>query len=288
MPSSLPSGSFFDIGIRTGFKVIGDYSFSYDQVETAFKGKARLIFPPTGHLIFNFFFGDNFNCQLLKANLSAGQTSYFYITGLLSRGALTTAQQGHGGGYVMKVHPVMGYHFLRMPMCELTDRQVRLSHAFDKNILQLRQLVASTSMDELDHPCLKQLFSKYLPDKSRYLHDPIYHAVNKIIARKGIIQVRALAKEFCMSERTLHRQFLQKVGLSPQAYAKIWQLCHVMELLKSKARSNLSDIAFEAGYYDVAHLARDFRNKLFVAPSKFFRGLNTSKLPYLDFPESLK
>ncbi len=288
MQSTLTSASPPEIAIRPQFKVVRDYTFSYEKVTTSFKDKVRLIFPPTGHLIFNLFFGEDFSCRFLNYNRSPGKANHLYITGLLSEGSLTTAQQGDGGGYAMKVHPVIGYHFLKIPMYELTDRQVRLSHLFDKDGIQLRNLEANDPIRDLDHPVLIRFFNKYLPDKSVYHRDPVYHAVNKIISKKGIIQVKKLAAEFYMSERTLHRQFLQKVGLSPQAYAKLWQILFALELLRSNPGTSLPHIAFEAGYYDVAHLARDFRNKLFVGPSKFYRDINPMMQSYLDFPESMK
>lgn len=288
MQSSLTSGSLFDMRIRTGFKVVRDYTFSYDKVETSFTDKVRFIFPPTGHLIFNLFFGDNFMLRFLNYDHSEGAPNHLYITGLLSQGSLTTAQQGGGGGYAMKIHPVVGYHFLKIPMYELTDRMVRLSHIFGREGRQLRRTEANRPLVTIDHIDLKQFFHKYLPEKSVYLRDPIYHAVNKILQKKGAVQVKKLAAEFCMSERTLHRQFLQKVGLSPQAYAKIWQLLFALELLGNNPRAKLPDIAFKAGYYDVAHLARDFRNKLFVPPSEFYRDINPMLQSYLNFPDSLK
>ncbi|HRP57131.1 helix-turn-helix domain-containing protein [Agriterribacter sp.] len=284
-PDSDPS---YDLKIHAGFKVVRDYSFSFDKVEISFKDMVRFIFPSTGYLIFNLFFGDDFTLRFLNYDLSEDLPHHLYITGLLSRGMLITGQQGTGGGYAMKIHPVIGYHFLRIPMYQLTDRQVRLSHIFDREGRPLRQLEANASARTLNDPGVKGFFSKYLPDKSVYLRDPVYHAVNKIISKKGIIQVKKLATECCMSERTLHRQFLLKVGLSPQSYAKIWQLHFTMELLKNNPGAKLQGIAFKAGYYDVAHLARDFREKLFVPPSQFYRDVNPMMQSYLDFPDSLQ
>lgn len=173
-------------------------------------------------------------------------------------------------------------------MYELTNRQVRFSYLFDQKGQSLRCLEANDPLQTIDHPVLLRFPCNYLPDKSVYRGDPIYHAVNHIIARKGLISVRDLARQCYMNERPLRRQFLLKVGLSPQAYAKIWQLLDAMELLRYKRRRSLSDVAFDAGYYDVAHLARDFRNKLSVPPSKFYHDINALLQSYLDFPDFLK
>lgn len=151
MESSISSGPSLGLRIGTGCQVVRAYTFSYDKVESSFKDQVRFIFPPTGHLIFNLFFGEGFSCRLLNYNHSPGKANHLYITGLLSRGSLITTQQGNGGGYAMKVHPVMGYHFLKIPMYELTDRQVRITHVFGKNGLPLRKLEANEAIQALDH-----------------------------------------------------------------------------------------------------------------------------------------
>jgi hypothetical protein len=39
-----------------------------------------------------------------------------YLTGLFSKISLLVSQIGQGGGFAMKVHPAIGYHFLIMPI----------------------------------------------------------------------------------------------------------------------------------------------------------------------------
>jgi AraC-like DNA-binding protein len=82
--------------------------------------------------------------------------------------------------------------------------------------------------------------------------------------------------------RTLNGYFLAKVDL-PKAYAKIWQWQHVTHLLQTEPRLSLEDLAIKAGYYDVAHLVRDFKTKLPQTPMQFQQELNPLIQDYLKF-----
>jgi transcriptional regulator GlxA family with amidase domain len=82
-----------------------------------------------------------------------------------------------------------------------------------------------------------------------------------------LISVKILAEQYFMSRRTLNRQFRLKVGVSPKAYAKIWQIEYAMELFQMNPKVSLAEIAFKAMYHDMAHLARDFRAKVALPPS---------------------
>ena len=166
----------------------------------------------------------------------------------------------------MKVHPVVGYHFLKIPMYELLNRQVRICQILDSRGRMLEKTELETEITSFDDPHVNHFFENTLPPKTSHQNDPIFHAVNRIINQKGIVSIKKLANQCFMSRRTLNRQFQLKVGLSPKAYAKIWQVQYVMELIRRNPKANLTEIAFKAGYYDVAHLARDFSTNVALSP----------------------
>lgn len=269
-------------------KKIRDYTFMYSVLDISVRDRFDTVFPRIGYLIFTFLTDGDFESHFLNYDRSVTRSNHMYISGLLSKSSLLVRQFGNGDGYAMKVHPVIGYHFLKIPMHELTDRQIRVCHLIDKHGRFLEKLEADYKIDSFDHPHVKKFFLDALPPKSAYINDPIYHAVNLIAGRRGRISVKKLARWFHMSKRTLRRQFLLKVGLSPQAYAKIWQIQYAMELIQLNPKSSLSKIAYQAGYYDVAHLARDFKTRVSLPPSKFYQDINPLSQNYLDAPESLK
>jgi AraC-like DNA-binding protein len=269
-------------------KRIRNYTFHYSELAIKIPGTLEVTFPRVGYLVLYFMSGNNFAMRFLNYHQSPSLLHRFYINGLFSEGSLAIQQSGTGAGYAIKVHPVIGYYLLNFPLSELTDRQMLLSEALGKNGQLVYELEADLLLRPLENACLRQLFERILPDKSVYRNDPIFHCVNQIIRRKGQVSVVELSKYFSMSERTLRRQFLLKVGLSPQAYAKIWQLQHVMALLQKKPSATLDEIAFRTGYYDVAHLSRDFRQKISFTPSELPQRLNGINKDYLQFPSSIR
>lgn len=285
---SIPSEPEVKINFGAGSTLIRDYTFVYSVLDIAVQRSFSTVFPRSGYLIFSFITGNDFESHFMNYDGSVTRPNHMYICGLLSKSSLLVKQLGTGGGYAMKVHPVIGYHFLKTPMHELTDRQIRICHMVYNRGRTLENLEADYEIDSFDHPRVKQFFIDALPPKETFINDPIYHAVNLIANHRGQISVEKLAGLFHMSKRTLRRQFLLKVGLSPQAYAKIWQVQYAMELIMQNPKSSLPHIAFKAGYYDVAHLARDFRNRVSLSPSELHQDINPLSQNYFDALSSLQ
>jgi AraC-like DNA-binding protein len=60
------------------------------------------------------------------------------------------------------------------------------------------------------------------------------------------------------------------VGLPPKTLARIFRFDRAVSLLAQRD-ARLADVAFECGYYDQAHLNRDFRGFAGTSPASFAR-----------------
>jgi AraC-like DNA-binding protein len=274
--------------LSNGYRKIRDYDLSYSILDIRANDFFCTVFPRTGFLIFSFITGTSFRSEFVNYDRSVTVPNHMYIAGLFSKSSLLVSQIGQGGGFAMKVHPVVGYHFLRMPLYELTDRQIRICFLLQKYGQFLEKVEANHEISSMDHPLVRKFFIDALPPKSAYLSDPVFHAVNDIISSNGRIEVQKLARSYYMSERTLNRQFLVKVGLSAQAYAKIWQIQYALELIQANPTMRITQVAYEAGYYDVAHMVRDFNNKVSFAPSAFHKDINPLSGQYLSARSSFQ
>jgi transcriptional regulator GlxA family with amidase domain len=79
--------------------------------------------------------------------------------------------------------------------------------------------------------------------------------------------VSDLAAEFALSPRTLQRLFADHVGTSPKQVLQRFRRQQTADLLTYENDVSLARIAAEMGYFDQAHLARDFRTTLGRSPS---------------------
>ncbi|WP_447648393.1 helix-turn-helix domain-containing protein [Microbacterium forte] len=81
--------------------------------------------------------------------------------------------------------------------------------------------------------------------------------------------VEEAATRLAVSLRTLQRLAHRHVGVSPAAMIRRRRLQEAAEHLRLHPSVDLADLAADLGYADHAHLTRDFRNVLGIAPRAY-------------------
>lgn len=85
-------------------------------------------------------------------------------------------------------------------------------------------------------------------------------AVRAIHRTRGRASVDRIAAAVAMSRRRLERLFRRETALTPKQYIRIVRLNGLLRSLEGDARERLVDLAIDAGYFDQAHMARDFKS----------------------------
>jgi len=83
--------------------------------------------------------------------------------------------------------------------------------------------------------------------------------------------VGAAAGALGVSTRHLERRFKARVGMSPKHFARIARFQRVFRAVE-EGGAGWVDAAAECGYYDQAHLIRDFRDLAGEAPAHLMAG----------------
>jgi AraC-like DNA-binding protein len=154
-------------------------------------------------------------------------------------------------------HPHTASQLLKIPMCELTDTaavslddiSARLFRKFDR-IQELRSPLEW--FPALDHiiPSLAQ---------NRIADDRLLPAALRELEESGgRIKITAVADHVGLSSRQFERRFTQAVGITPKLFCRIQRFQRVFPMLETGS-SRWADAAVQCGYYDQAHLIRDFR-----------------------------
>lgn len=85
------------------------------------------------------------------------------------------------------------------------------------------------------------------------------HAQRRIADSHGQIRVRTLCSELDVSRKHLNVLFARHVGLSPKRYARLVRFHRLCRRLEREPDARWSALAFDLGFSDQAHLARESR-----------------------------
>ena len=95
------------------------------------------------------------------------------------------------------------------------------------------------------------------------------HAWSALQASGGRIEIGALAQELGWSRTHLIRRFTDQFGLPPKRTARILRFDCAVRLLRSGTAESWTALALDCGYYDQAHMIRDFQRFAGSAPEDF-------------------
>ncbi len=135
---------------------------------------------------------------------------------------------------------------------------------------------------EHTNPRLAELVSKVLLIDGREVQSPfmvpeVWSSGNDLISRISekveatlpeVLGVGALAREFCMSERTLSRHVHKATGKTTVALIQSVRLRHARRLLES-SRLTVEQVALAVGYQDATSLRKAMRQRIGANPSRF-------------------
>lgn len=84
--------------------------------------------------------------------------------------------------------------------------------------------------------------------------------------------VREVAQAMSMSPRTLRQVFGDATGLSPKRFASIQRLKRLTLSVASRGDVDWARLADQCGYFDQAHMNRDFRKLTGLTPTSYAAG----------------
>jgi len=170
----------------------------------------------------------------------------------------------------LKFTPLGAYRLLGLPMSELTNRVVDLTD-LGLGSLAERLATAAAPFEALDDVLLARAAAGPEPAGEvewvwRRLHDS-----------GGNAAIGALAAEVGWSRRHLVNRFREQVGLPPKTVARVVRFEELLRRLTTGGRA--AEIAAACGYYDQAHMNRDFREFAGTTPTEYL-----ARFPSVQYP----
>lgn len=210
------------------------------------------------------------------------------VGGLHTAPALIT-HDGRQSGIQLGVTPLGARALLGVPAGELAQIDLHGADVLGPLASELRERVrAATTWPKrfavLDETLMRQANAH---DRATWMRPEVAHVWQALLAARGEVAISGLAEETGWTSRYLGARFRAETGLSPKEAARVVRFDRARRLLQRRVSSGgppaLADLAAACGYYDQAHLAREFRGLAGCPPSRWlaeeFRNVQAGPRP---------
>jgi AraC-like DNA-binding protein len=174
----------------------------------------------------------------------------------------------------VRFRPGLARQFLLAPPVELTGRLEPLEQLWGRRARELEsRLSGSPSAEERTRLLLSALLHNDAPVDSP---GAIGRAMESIAAAHGVLDLDWAAAQANLSARQFRRRCLEESGLTPKHLCRVLRFRRSLELAASR-RLSWAAIAAETGYFDQAHLIRDFREFTGKTPMAVFSNTGNAR-----------
>ena len=196
-----------------------------------------------------------------------------FVAGLGDRCAVVE-HEGEMRGLPVDLSPLAARRIFGVPMHELARRVVTLEDAIGREapLLEERLFEAVHWSDRFE------LVEAALATRLEAVEAPppdVDWAWRRLESARGRIRVAQLAKEIGCSRKHLAARFRDHVGLPPKLVARVLRFREAGDRMLASPHSTITEVAAECGYYDHAHLDRDFRDFAGTTPTAYAADLRT-------------
>ncbi|HEX3961515.1 MAG TPA: helix-turn-helix domain-containing protein [Trebonia sp.] len=195
-------------------------------------------------------------------------THVFLLGGLHTTPALIT-HEGSQSGIQLALTPLGARALLGLPAAELASIDVEAADVLGRLAGEVRERVVAAPDWAGRFAVLEELLAGRAraggeASGSAPVKPEVGYAWRRLRETRGAVGVADLAAETGWSARYLGEQFRAEMGLSPKAAARMIRFDRARRCLLGRQaagdRVMLAELAVECGYYDQAHMARDFRD----------------------------
>ncbi|OLE21708.1 MAG: hypothetical protein AUG44_26830 [Actinobacteria bacterium 13_1_20CM_3_71_11] len=196
-----------------------------------------------------------------------------FVAGLHER-PVRTEHPGRQYGIQLDLPPLTAYALLGHPPGELGNAVVGLDDLLGRDARGLVEALAEAPGWASRFALLDRALTERL-DRGPRAAPEVGWAWRQLCRTGGRIGVAELAAGTGWSHRHLATRFRQQVGLSPKAFGRVLRFQRAVGLLGAPTRRTLAEIAATCGYFDQAHLNRDFRELAGATPTALRAEVNS-------------
>jgi AraC-like DNA-binding protein len=195
------------------------------------------------------------------------------LVGGLHTSPALIAYDGRQSGIQLAVTPLGARALLNLPAGDLAGIDVHGSEIFGRLAGQVQDRLREATSWAERFAFLEAWLTGRLrqADERAGISAEVGHTWARLTASGGTVPVSELVAETGWSDRYLRRRFRLETGLGPKEAARVIRFDRARRRLQQRAHAGqpleLAEIAASGGYFDQAHLNREFRELAGCAPT---------------------
>ncbi|WP_280233300.1 AraC family transcriptional regulator [Nocardia cyriacigeorgica] len=236
---------------------------------------------PSRHMTFIVAIGPTIDV-VTQTDAAQAPADYRCVLSGLQQGPAAIAHDGNQEGVAIELTPLGCRALFGMPAGELWNISVELADVTGPVAGQLaEELNLSPEWPRRFEACDRVLTRLAHPD--RVVAPELSWAWRAVVGSGGTLPVAPLAERIGWSRQHLTRRFGTEFGLSPKLAARIARFDRAKAMLaRTPSFVSIAQIAATCGYYDQAHLNRDFAELAGCSPTMWL----AEEIPSVQDPDT--
>jgi len=190
-----------------------------------------------------------------------------FVAGMHAAPSLVHAGDTAWACIELRLTPLGAHRLLGLPMHELANRTVELEELLpgaSELTARLGETCSWSRRFDLVEAFLARRLAGSVPPSLE-----VEWSWHRLRRSGGRASIGGLAAELGWSHRRLIARFREQIGLAPKTAARVLRFDRAVGALRSTTARGLAEIALDCGYFDQAHLNRDFRELAGTTPTEF-------------------
>jgi DNA-binding response OmpR family regulator len=184
-------------------------------------------------------------CRVLKNDINTCHIPIILLTAKASEESIIQGLETGADDYIIKP---FNTKILCARIKNLIELRRQLQDKRKKQMMLQPAEISVSSMDEIFYKELQEVIEKNLSDSE--------------------FNVEELGKKLYMSRSTLYRKVLALIGETPLQFIRSYRLKRAAQLLKGNF-GNVTEVAVEVGFCNMAHFTQCFKEQFHQLPSTF-------------------
>ncbi|MDQ1095986.1 MULTISPECIES: helix-turn-helix domain-containing protein [Chryseobacterium] len=156
-----------------------------------------------------------------------------------------------------------------IPADEMTNQNIEITELCGKEGLFLEEQILNCRSTQERIETITYFIEKRVSDLPFNLQ-MMMNAIHHLIMNNGNIKMPELLADHFLSQRQFERNFKTLTGFSPKYFSRIIRFEKSITAAYHNQQLSLTELALHSGYFDQAHMIRDFREFSGKKPSAYF------------------